>query len=390
MAAPGSSRHLRRLVGLCRHLQPLEASSPSTGLRAVSSSSGRGFPAWVVDSHKGKLKDRKLSQFDRLGQLPRQDPEASVTVRVHFSDMNYKDAMIMQGQHGLCKGFPIVPGIDFSGVVEQSDSPLWRAGDEVVLTGNKCGQHFDGGYSGLCRVKAEWLVRRPEVFSLEDCMTIGTAGFTAMQMVMHLEDFGGMTPDGGKVLVTGAGGGVGSVAVAVLATRGYTVVSSTTRVAELNDFLKKLGAAEVIGRLEGDGRKQPLQNQLWGAVVDTVGGATLSAALAQLKHKGSVAAVGVAAGGALDTTVYPFVLRGVRLLGVDSTLPWNVEGFDTREAEWQRNRAERLAIWERLTRDLPAEKLRAIRCATVALEEVPAWGEKLLAGSVRGRVVVRI
>mmetsp|Transcript_82761 Transcript_82761/g.210589 ORF Transcript_82761/g.210589 Transcript_82761/m.210589 type:complete len:407 (+) Transcript_82761:3-1223(+) len=401
-AGGGSSRtrQLRRLAGICRHLEPAFAGLVQKGVglvpfrsNALSSSAGApsaGFRAWIVDSHKGKLKHRAVTDFKDVSELPRQDPDANVTVRVHFSDLNYKDAMIIQGQHGLCKGFPIVPGIDFSGVVEQSDSPLWKVGDEVVLTGNKIGQHFDGGWSGKCRVQAEWLVPRPSNFSLEECMIIGTAGFTAMQMVVHLEDFGGMTPVGGHVLVTGAGGGVGSTAVALLAKLGYHVVASTGRVEELGDYLRSLGAAEVIGRLEGDGRKQPLQAQRWGYVVDTVGGSTLSAALAQTKLMGSVAAVGVAAGGILDTTVYPFVLRGIRLLGVDSTLPWNVEGFDESPVAWERNRAERLRLWERLARDMPSEALKNMHSATTPLEDIPTWGDKLLAGNVHGRIVVRI
>jgi len=394
-ARGSNARQLQRLAGICRHLQPASRGPIPRCVRscAVSStaSSEAGFRAWIVDSHKGKLKSRAIQQFRDVSELPRQDPRANVTVRVSYSDLNYKDAMIIQGQHGVCKGFPIVPGIDFSGVVEQSDSPMWRPGDEVVLTGNKIGQHFDGGWSGCCRVQAEWLVRKPSSFSLEECMAIGTAGFTAMQMVMHLEAFGGMSPSSsGHVLVTGAGGGVGSAAVALLAKLGYHVVASTGRSEELGNYLRSLGAAEVIGRLDGDGRKQPLQAQRWSHVVDTVGGTTLSTALAQTKFMGSVAAVGVAAGGVLDTTVYPFVLRGIRLLGVDSTLPWNVEGFDDDPAAWEKYRQERLVIWQRLEQDLPRERLREMHTATVELDEVPSWSDRLLAGKVTGRVVVRV
>uniref|UniRef100_A0A6U6QBK3 Enoyl reductase (ER) domain-containing protein n=1 Tax=Zooxanthella nutricula TaxID=1333877 RepID=A0A6U6QBK3_9DINO len=369
-----------------QHLLGLPTSGSDRGFGGASG----GFRAWVVDAHRGELKQRSVQEFGVVSELPRQDPAATVTVRVHFSDLNYKDAMIIRGQHGVCKGFPIVPGIDFSGVVEQSDSPLWRAGDEVVLTGNKIGQHFDGGWSGLCRVQAEWLVPRPKTFSLEDCMAIGTAGFTAMQMVVHLEKIGSMTTKSGPILVTGAGGGVGSTAVALLANLGYHVVASTGRPDELGEYLRSLGAKDVIGRLEGDGRKQPLQAQRWSHVVDTVGGPILSAALAQTKLNGSVAAVGVAAGGTLDTTVYPFVLRGVRLLGVDSTLPWNVEGFDDDPDTWLQHRRERLALWSRLERDMPLAALRKMHMATVPLEDAHTWAEELLAGRVKGRVVIAV
>lgn len=362
----------------------------SRSLCSAAGPTGDRFHAWVIDAHKGELKSRELKVFSHVADLPREDPKATVTVRVHFSDLNYKDAMIMQGRHGVCKGFPIVPGIDLAGTVDHSDSSMWKPGDEVVLTGNKIGQHFDGGYAGRCRTRAEWLVHRPPSYSVEDCMVIGTAGFTAMQMVMHLEEFGGLRVDGGPVLVTGAGGGVGSAAITILARLGHRVVASTSRGGQLGDYLRSLGAAEVIGRLEGDGRRQPLQAQRWAHVVDTVGGATLSTALAQTKFEGSVAAVGVAGGGELDTTVYPFVLRGVRLLGVDSTLPWDVEGYDADPATWQRHRRERLAIWSRLERDLPPEALRLMHSGTVPLADVPEHAERLLAGEVRGRLVIRV
>lgn len=381
-------RALTRLNGLCLHLKEAQhtyALKP----RALSSGVDE-FRGWVVDSERGKLKSREIRKFSDVSELPRQDPQASVTVRVHYSDLNYKDAMIIQGKHGVCKGFPIVPGIDCSGVVEQSDSPMWQAGDEVVLTGNKIGQHFDGGWAQRCRVKPEWLVPKPKSFSLEECMIIGTAGFTAMMMVVHLERFGSMTLRSGPVLVTGAGGGVGSAAIALLAKLGHHVVASTGRVEELGAYLRSLGAAEVIGRLEGDPRKQPLQAQRWGHVVDTVGGSTLALALAQTKVGGSLAAVGVAAGGELDSTVYPFVLRGVRLLGVDSTLPWNVEGYSQDPEDWELQRQERLSLWSRLESDMPVDALHRMHSVTIPLEEVPAWADRLLAGAVQGRATIQV
>ncbi|CAE8736361.1 unnamed protein product, partial [Polarella glacialis] len=239
---------------------PGGSSGPGGSLRLLNTlSPPQAFRAWFVDAAKGVLKQRELRSFSDVSELPQQDPAASVTVRVKYSDLNYKDAMIMRGQHGVVRSFPIVPGIDFSGVVQQSDSPMWKPGDEVVLTGNKIGQHFDGGYSQVCRVQAEWLVPRPAQFSLEECMMIGTAGFTAMQMVAELEEAGRLTPSRGPVLVTGAGGGVGSAAVGILAKLGYEVCASSGRAEEIGPYLRRLGASQVVARLEGDALKKPLQ-----------------------------------------------------------------------------------------------------------------------------------
>eukprot|EP00930_Biecheleria_cincta_P047707 TRINITY_DN33131_c0_g1_i1.p1 TRINITY_DN33131_c0_g1~~TRINITY_DN33131_c0_g1_i1.p1 ORF type:complete len:409 (+),score=83.13 TRINITY_DN33131_c0_g1_i1:43-1269(+) len=401
MAPLAPSRRLARVVAQLQPLAagqccgqslpghaPLRRSLSGAAAAAAPSSSLHSFRAWVVDAEKGKLKAREIRNFRDIRELPQQDPHASVTVRVKYSDLNYKDAMIMQGQHGVVRSFPIVPGIDMSGVVEQSDSPLWKPGDEVVLTGNKIGQHVDGGFSELCRVQAEWLAPKPETFSLEDCMVVGTAGFTAMQMVMELEEAGRLAVGQGPVLVTGAAGGVGSAAVAILASLGYEVVASSGRSAELGDYLRRLGASDVIGRIEGDGIKKPLQDQRWAAVLDCAGGPGLGAALAQTKLRGAVACVGVAAGGSLDATVYPFVLRGVRLLGVDSTLPWRCAGMGDDPSEWQRNRQYRLEVWRRLECNLPIKALREMHEASIPLEEIPAWCDKFAGGQVRGRVVV--
>lgn len=383
----------RRLACISRHVLAacrLHNTTPGNIVaRALSSGAVDGFRALYIDAEKGKLKERGVKTFGHVQDLPRQDPDAKVTVRVHYSDLNYKDAMIVRGQYGVVRSFPIVPGIDFSGVVQSSDSPMWNPGDEVVLTGNKIGQFVDGGYAELCRVQPEWLVQRPDDFSLEECMVIGTAGVTAMMMVMHLERFGELKPECGDVLVTGAGGGVGSTAVAILAKLGYRVVASTGRPDELGEYFRSLGAADVIGRLEGDGRKRPLQDQRWAGVIECVGGATLVTALAQTKAGGSVAAVGVAESGLLDGTVYPFILRGVRLLGVDSTLPWNVEGYDPDPVKWERARQERLEIWRRLASDLSREALKLMHFTTVPLDDVPTWADKLLDGQVTGRVVVK-
>ncbi|CAJ1328828.1 unnamed protein product [Effrenium voratum] len=262
--------------------------------------------------------------------------------------------MILQGRHGVVRRFPIVPGIDMAGVVLESGSPLFSPGDEVVLTGNKIGQHVDGGYSERCSVQAEWLVPRPRSFSLEECMAIGTAGFTAMQMVMELEECGRLQTSKGPCLVLGAGGGAGSACVAILAQRGYeasavtSVVAATGRKDQLREYLTDLGAKEVVGRLAPE--KRALAEQRWQAVLDCAGGPQLSAALAQLRYRGAAACIGVAGGGELEASVYPFVLRGVRLLGVDSTLPWDVEGLGEDVEEWQRNRRERLGFPQEFSR----------------------------------------
>eukprot|EP00439_Symbiodinium_sp_Y106_P085150 s14_g27.t1 len=347
-----------RLSRLLRHLATQSVAAPA-----------ETFRGWVVNAEKGSLKRRDIDRFAACSQLPQQDPAANVVVNVHYSDLNYKDAMILQGQHGVVRKFPIVPGIDFAGVVVESHSPLWNPGDEVVLTGNKIGQHFDGGYAEFCRVQAEWLVAKPKVFNLEEsskgrggggwdgatdltttepckeCMMIGTAGFTAMQMVMELEEAGRLGQIPGPVLVLGAAGGAGSAAVAILAQLGHHVVASSGRADQLADYLKGppgetlmvagigsafpkldrlhlLGAKEVIGRLEPTGLKKPLQEQRWAAV--------------------------------------------------DA-------------AEWQRNRDRRLEIWRRIATDLPVQALRHMHEATIPLEELPAWGDKLVSGMPTAR-----
>lgn len=391
MPSFGGQMSCRRVARICAQVEPSRTHGLQQVVHGRNFSTNTKFKAWVVDSEKGKLKDRSIKEFDDVRNLPRQDPEANVTVRVLYSGLNYKDAMIIKGQHGLCSGFPIVPGIDFAGVVEQSDSELWNPGDEVVLTGNKIGQHFDGGWAERCRVQAEWLVPKPQKFSLEECMVIGTAGFTAAQMVSYMTQWGGMNVfTGGKVLVTGAGGGVGGMAVAILANIGFKVVASTGRAEELDSYLRGLGASEVIGRLEDVGKNRALQPQMWEHVVDTVGGSTLSTALAQTKYNGCVTTVGVAGGAALDTTAYPFILRGIWLMGIDSTLPWNVKGYDDNPKTWRSNRQTRLYMWrEMLQTFLNETDLRTLHMATIALDDVPSWSERLMSGEVRGRVVVR-
>lgn len=304
-------------------------------------------------------------------------PEGEVTVAVEYSTLNYKDGMVLNGLGRLVRSYPHVPGVDFAGTVEASSSAAWKPGDKVILTGWRVGEHHWGGYAGKARVKADWLVPLPDGLTARRAMAIGTAGFTAMLAVMALEAQGlepGNSPEKGEVLVTGAAGGVGSVAVAVLHKLGYRVTASTGR-AETHGYLKDLGAATIIDRAEiATPSGRPLDKERWQACIDAVGGATLACVLPQIAYRGAVAAVGLAGGNKLETTVIPFLLRGVKLLGIDSVLS---------------PPAERKAAWARLTRDLPMDKLDGmIREATLA--ELPALGRDILQGQVRGRVVVDV
>ncbi|CAK9116253.1 unnamed protein product [Durusdinium trenchii] len=332
----------------------------------------RSFRAWVVDADKGKLKSREVKHFEHVRELPQPDPDATVTVDVKYSDLNYKDAMIFQGQHGVVRRFPLVPGIDCAGLVASSTSELWQRGDAVVLTGNKIGQHSDGGYSEQCRVQAEWLAPKPESLTLEESMIIGTAGFTAMQMVLELQD-AGLQPGPAPVLVLGAAGGAGSMAVAILAQLGYKVVASSRRAESLSSYFQELGAFDVIGALERN--PKPLQDQRWSAVLDCAGSPSLGTALAQLQYQGACACIGVAGAQHVEASLYPFVLRGIRLIGVDATLPWNVPGYPGDVATWRRDREKRLEIWRRLDELKLHQALRTMHEATIPLEELPQWCE---------------
>jgi acrylyl-CoA reductase (NADPH) len=300
-------------------------------------------------------------------------PPGDVTVRVEYSTLNYKDGMILEGQGRLVRRYPHVPGIDFAGTVEHSDSPEFQPGDPVLLTGWRVGEAHWGGYAEKARVKAEWLVRRPQGLGAREAMAIGTAGFTAMLAVIALEQHG-LSPGAGDVLVTGASGGVGSVAVAVLAKLGHRVVAATGRPA-LADYLRALGAAGLIERsVLATKPARPLDSERWAGAVDAVGGATLATILTQLKYRASVAACGLAGGSDLPTSVIPFLLRGVNLLGIDSVMC---------------PRAERLAAWQRLVHDLPQDHL-ARMTEIVPLSRLPALAAKILHGEVRGRTVVDV
>ena len=303
----------------------------------------------------------------------RELPPGDVVVRVEYSTLNYKDGLILGGLGRLVRQYPHVPGIDFAGTVESSSSPKFAPGDKVILTGWRVGELHWGGYAQKARVKAEWLVRLPERLTTLQAMAIGTAGFTAMLCVLALEAHG-VAPDKGEVLVTGAAGGVGSVALAVLAKLGYRLAASTGR-ADQEAYLKGLGAASIVARGElAEKPTRPLLAERWAGAVDTVGSNTLANVLAQIKYRGSVAACGLASGNDLPTTVLPFILRGVNLLGIDSVMcPTEL----------------RVSAWARLARDLPLDKLEAM-ISKVPLAEVAAFGPRILEGKVRGRTVVNV
>ncbi|WP_194097556.1 acrylyl-CoA reductase (NADPH) [Marivivens aquimaris] len=299
-------------------------------------------------------------------------PEGDVTVRVGYSTLNYKDGLAITGKGPVVRKWPMVPGVDFSGVVEQSDNPAFKVGDKVVLNGWGVGEGHWGGLADVARVKGDWLVPLQEPFTLRDAMIIGTAGYTAMLCVMALEDYG-ITPDKGDVLVTGAAGGVGSIAVAILSKLGYRVVAMTGRPEEA-EFLTDLGAAEVIGRDGYSEQGRPLAKERWAAAVDVVGGHVLANVCASLKYRGAVAACGLAGGMALPATVAPFILRGVALLGVDSVmLP----------------QADRIKAWKRMSTDLDPRLLDKL-VDTVAFEDVIEAAGRLMNGTQRGRVLVPI
>lgn len=301
-------------------------------------------------------------------------PEAEVTVAVDYSTVNYKDGLCIGPGGGLVRKYPHVPGIDFAGTVEASSDDRYKPGDKVVLTGWRVGEAHWGGYAQKARVKADWLVPLPEGLDTRQAMAVGTAGLTAMLAVMALEDQG-MEKDHGPVLVTGAAGGVGSVATAILANLGYEVAAVTGR-PEQAYYLKSLGATEIVARDElTEVTRKPLESERWAGCVDAVGGAMLGRVLKQMKYGTSVAAIGLAGGAAIDgALVTPFILRGVNLLGIDSVM----QPFANRQRAWQR-----------IASDLPMDKLEAmVQPATLA--DLPELGKGILKGQVKGRVVVDV
>ncbi|MFE9320945.1 MDR family oxidoreductase [Nocardia sp. NPDC052278] len=299
-------------------------------------------------------------------------PDGNVTVEVAYSTLNYKDALAITGTSPVVRKFPMVPGIDFAGVVTASTDRAWAVGDNVVLNGWGVGETHWGGLAQRARVDGDWLVPLPAEFTARQAMAIGTAGYTASLCVDGLWDHG-VRPDQGEILVTGATGGVGSVAIALLAKVGFTVAAATGKTAEV-DYLQQLGAATVVDRAElADGGK-PLQKERWAGVVDAVGSHTLANACAQTRYGGAVAACGLAGGMDFPSTVAPFILRGVTLLGIDSV---------------QATRQRRLAAWSRLSRDLDPAALEAITREIALGDAIDAAGQ-LIAGTVRGRIVVDV
>ena len=327
------------------------------------------FDCLLLESQDGKAVTCSIQTIDN-GRLPNGD----VTVAIKYSTLNYKDGMIINGLGRLVREYPHVPGIDFCGVVEESASPDYKPGDEVILTGWRVGEIHWGGFAQRARVKSEWLVPVPEALSLKQAMVIGTAGLTAMLAVMTLEEHGLSTDTNKEVLVTGAAGGVGSCAVSILSSLGYTVAAGTGR-AETHNYLRDLGATTFIGRDELlEPQKGPLGREAWAGVIDNVGGAMLGNLLPSVAYWGTVASVGNAGGIEFSSNVLPFLLRGINLCGIDSnTCP----------------RERRLQAWSRLTRDLPPEKLEAMT-NEACLADVPNLARKILEGQVRGRMVIDV
>jgi acrylyl-CoA reductase (NADPH) len=324
------------------------------------------FKAIVIDKADTGQTVR-LTDFDEKDLM-----DGDVTVRVEYSTVNYKDGLAITGKAPVVRRFPMIAGVDFAGAVESSTHPKWKAGDQVILNGWGLGETHLGAYAEKARVKGDWLIRRPAGIGARDAMAIGTAGYTAMLAVMALER-AGIDPSRGPVIVTGAAGGVGSVAVALLAKLGYAVVASTGRSEEAS-YLKELGANEIINRNELTGPARPLAKERWAGGIDAVGSTTLANVLSMTRYGGAVAACGLAGGMDLPTSVAPFILRGVSLIGIDSVmcpLP------------------HREAAWRRLETDLDRAKIAAM-VNEIGLDEVIAAGRRIVEGKVRGRIVVKI
>jgi acrylyl-CoA reductase (NADPH) len=316
---------------------------------------------------------RDGSQSVRISDLDDAElPDAPVTVRVEYSTVNYKDGLAITGKAPVVRKFPMVPGIDMAGIVEASASETWRPGDRVLLNGWGVGEVHWGGFSQKARVNAEWLQPVPECFTTRQAMAIGTAGYTASLCVEALVRHG-LTPDQGDVLVTGASGGVGSVAIALLAAAGFTVIASTGKADEA-DYLKSLGATQIIDRNELSQPGKPLQKERWAGAVDSVGSHTLANVCAQTKYRGLVSACGLTQGMDFPASVAPFILRGVSLLGIDSVVA---------------PKAPRQLTWDRLARDLHASALDRIS-KTVGLAEAMGAAQDIVAGKIRGRVIVDV
>lgn len=327
------------------------------------------FKALLVDQKDGET-SATVREVDRA-DLP---DHGDVVVSVAYSTLNYKDGLAVTGKAKVLRSYPMVPGIDLAGTIVESESPDFEEGDEVVLTGYETGEKYWGGYSQLNRVRSETLVRLPKGMTLRDSMVIGTAGFTAMLSVMALEEHGLKPDDSHEVIVTGASGGVGSMAVAILAELGYHVVASTGK-AEAHEYLRSLGAKDLIesGRV-AEHSKRPLETGRWAGAVDAVGGDTLAGLLRTMVPHASIALSGNAGGVALNSTVLPFILRGVNLLGIDS----NFAPMDSR-----------VIAWQRLTETLSKKALETMSCEAT-LEDIPQLSEKILGGKIQGRTVIKV
>ncbi len=324
------------------------------------------FPALMLDEEAGKVRPsiRRLTESDL--------PEGDVTVRVDYTTLNYKDGLILNGLGRLVRTYPHVPGIDFAGTVEHSNAAEFKPGDQVILTGWRVGELHWGGFAGKARVKSGWLVPLPAGLTTRRAMAIGTAGFTAMLAVMALEEHGLRTANEGEVLVTGAAGGLGSVAVALLSRLGYRVAAATGRASQ-HDYLRGLGATTIIDRAEiGAPPAKPLLPERWAGVIDSVGGATLANCVASLRMRSAVASCGNAGGVEFSGTVLPFLLRGASILGIDSVMC---------------PQPRRLDAWKRLTGLLNGELLDSLT-TEAKLSELPELGAKILKGEIRGRLVV--
>ena len=326
------------------------------------------FKALVVTKDESGATHAAVTSLE-VGDLPAGD----VVVAVEYSTVNYKDGLCLGTGGGLVRSYPHVPGIDFAGTVESSDDARYAPGDKVVLTGWRVGEAHWGGYAEKARVKADWLVPLPAGLTTKQAMAIGTAGFTAMLAILALEDHG-LKPGNGPVLVTGAAGGVGSVAVALLAAAGYEVAAVTGR-PETEGYLRALGASQIVPRETiNETVKRPLESETWAGCIDAVGGPMMARVLGQLKYGGSIAAVGLAGGANLPASVVPFLLRGVNILGIDSVLiPY----------------ARRMAAWERIARDMPKDRLEAM-ISLHGLADLPQLGVDILAGKVKGRAVIDV
>jgi len=324
------------------------------------------FPAWLV-SKTEEGQNANLTELTENDLMP-----GDVTVKVEYSGLNYKDGLALTGKAPVIRNFPLIPGIDFSGSVERSSHPDFSMDDKVILTGFGVGEGHSGGFAGKARVSGDWLLPLPQEMTSRQAMIIGTAGFTAMLCVMALEDHG-ITPDMGDILVSGAAGGVGSVAVSLLAKAGYRVIAATGRLEE-KDYLVSIGAADIYDRHELADKARPLAKELWAGAIDVAGGNTLANILSHIQYGGAVAACGLADSMSLPTTVAPFILRGVTLYGIDSVMA---------------PMEKRKIAWQRLARDLDLEKLEAMG-QEIEFSELPTAAEAILAGQIRGRAIVKL